>query len=49
MKNYDFDWQINEFMVYEFMLYCRCTQLREKTMSMDKASAQTQKKSTQSR
>ena len=27
MKNYDFDWQINEFMVY-----CRSTQLRERTM-----------------
>lgn len=28
MKNLDFDWQTNE-----FMLYCRSTQLREKTMS----------------
>lgn len=28
MKNLDFDWQSNE-----FMLYCRSTQLREKTMS----------------
>ena len=28
MKCLDFDWQINEFMVY-----CRSTQLREKTMS----------------
>ena len=27
MKCYDFDWQINEFMVY-----CRSTQLRERTM-----------------
>lgn len=27
MKNYDFDWQINE-----FMIYCRSTQLRERTM-----------------
>ena len=27
MKNYDFDWQINEFMVY-----CRSTRLRERTM-----------------
>ena len=27
MRNYDFDWQINEFMVY-----CRSTQLRERTM-----------------
>ena len=27
MKNYDFDWQINEFMVYY-----RSTQLRERTM-----------------
>ena len=27
MKNYDFDWQINE-----LMIYCRSTQLREKTM-----------------
>lgn len=27
MKNLDFDWQINE-----FMLYCRTTQLREKSM-----------------
>ena len=28
MKNLDFDWQDNE-----FMLYCRSTQLREKNMS----------------
>ena len=28
MKCLDFDWQINEFMVY-----CRSTQLREKTMA----------------
>ena len=28
MENYDFDWQINEFMVY-----CRSTQLRERTMN----------------
>ena len=28
MKNYDFDWQINE-----FMIYCRSTQLREKSMA----------------
>jgi len=28
MKNLDFDWQINEFMVY-----CRSTQLREKSMA----------------
>ena len=27
MKNFDFDWQINE-----FMIYCRSTQLRERTM-----------------
>ena len=27
MKCYDFDWQINEFMVY-----CRSTQLRDRTM-----------------
>ena len=27
MKCYDFDWQINEFMVY-----CRSTQLRERTV-----------------
>ena len=27
MKNYDFDWQINE-----FMIYCRSTQLREHIM-----------------
>jgi len=27
MKNFDFDWQINE-----FMIDCRCTQLRERTM-----------------
>ena len=27
MKNLDFDWQINEFMVY-----CRSTQLRPQTM-----------------
>ena len=27
MKNCDFDWQINE-----FMIYCRSTQLRERTM-----------------
>ena len=27
MKCYDFDWQINE-----FMIYCRSTQLRERTM-----------------
>lgn len=28
MKCYDFDWQIKE-----FMIYCRSTQLRERTMS----------------
>ena len=28
MKCFDFDWQINEFMVY-----CRSTQLREKSMA----------------
>ena len=28
MKSLDFDWQINEFMVY-----CRSTQLREKSMA----------------
>lgn len=27
MKCYDFDWQINE-----FMIYCRSTQLRDRTM-----------------
>ena len=27
MKNYDFDWQISEFMVY-----CRSTQLQKRTM-----------------
>jgi len=27
VKNLDFDWQI-----HEFMLYCRTTQLREKSM-----------------
>lgn len=30
MKCLDFDWQINEFMVY-----CPSTQLREKTMSSE--------------
>ena len=29
MKNYDFDWQINE-----FMIYCRSTQLRERTIAI---------------
>ena len=35
MKNLDFDWQINEFMVY-----CRSAQLKEK--SMDNAHIQSQ-------